>query len=48
MSMLRFINEEYKSISGELKEVRKKSLEHDRVSGLKDELKQRFDEFYRQ
>lgn len=37
-------NEEYKSISGELEEVRKKRLEHDKVNELKDGLKQRFDE----
>jgi site-specific DNA recombinase len=37
-------NEEYKSISGELEEVRKKRLEHDKVNDLKDGLKQRFDE----
>ena len=37
-------NEEYISISGELEEVRKKRLEHDKVNDLKDGLKQRFDE----
>ena len=37
-------NEEYKSISSELEEVRKKRLEHDKVNDLKDRLKQRFDE----
>ena len=37
-------NEEYKSISGELEEVRKKRLEHDKVNDLKDGLKERFDE----
>jgi site-specific DNA recombinase len=37
-------NEEYKNISGELEEVRKKRLEHDKVNDVKDELKQRFDE----
>jgi|SRR5680860_213863 len=37
-------NEEYKSISEELREVRKKRLEHDKVNDLKDDLKQRFDE----
>lgn len=37
-------NEEYKSISGELEEVRKKRLEHDKVIESKDGLKQRFDE----
>ena len=37
-------NEEYKNISGELEEVRKKRLEHDKVNESKDELKQRFDE----
>jgi len=37
-------NEEYKSISEELREVRKKRLEHDKVNDLKDGLKQRFDE----
>ncbi|GAB6151251.1 hypothetical protein JCM17380_00010 [Desulfosporosinus burensis] len=37
-------NEEYKSISGELEEVRKKRLEHDRVNESKDGLKLRFDE----
>jgi len=36
-------NEEYISISGELEEVRKKRLEHDKVNDLKDGLKQRFD-----
>ena len=37
-------NEEYISISGELEEVRKKRLEHDKVNDLKDGLKERFDE----
>ena len=37
-------NEEYKSISGELEEVRKKRLGHDKVNESKDGLKQRFDE----
>ncbi|HBW34512.1 recombinase zinc beta ribbon domain-containing protein [Desulfosporosinus sp. BICA1-9] len=37
-------NEEYKSISGELEEVRKKRLELDKVIESKDGLKQRFDE----
>ncbi len=37
-------NEEYKSISLELEEVRKKRLEHDKVNELKDELKQRVEE----
>ena len=37
-------NEEYKSISGELGEVRQKRLEHDKVIESKDGLKQRFDE----
>ena len=37
-------NEEYKSISGELEEVRKKRLEHDKVNDLKDGLKERFDD----
>ena len=37
-------NEEYKSISGELEEVRRKQLEHDKVNDLKDGLKERFDE----
>ncbi|KJR46279.1 Site-specific recombinase [Desulfosporosinus sp. I2] len=37
-------NEEYKSISGELEEVRKKRLEHDKVNESKDGLKQRYDE----
>ena len=37
-------NEEYKSISGELEQVRKKRLEHDKVIESKDGLKQRFDE----
>jgi len=37
-------NEEYKSISEELGEVRKKRMEHDKVNDLKDGLKQRFDE----
>ena len=37
-------NEEYKSISGELEEVRKKMLEHDIVNESKDGLKQRFEE----
>ena len=37
-------NEEYKSISGELEEARKKRLEHDRVNDFKDVLKQRSDE----
>ncbi len=37
-------NEEYKSISLELEEVRKKRLEHDKVNELKDDLKQRVDE----
>jgi uncharacterized protein YydD (DUF2326 family) len=37
-------NEEYKSISAELEEVRKKRLEHDKLNDLKDGLKQRFDE----
>ena len=37
-------NEEYKSISGELGEVRKKRSEHDKVNESKDGLKQRFDE----
>jgi len=37
-------NEEYKSISEELGEVRKKRLEHDKVTESKDGLKQRFDE----
>ena len=36
--------EEYKNISGELEEVRKKRLEHNKVNDLKDGLKQRFDE----
>jgi len=34
-------NEEYKNISGELEEVRKKRLEHDKVLETKDGLKQR-------
>ncbi|MHB8076313.1 hypothetical protein [Desulfosporosinus fructosivorans] len=37
-------NEEYKSISGELEEVRKKRLEIDKDIESKDGLKQRFDE----
>src|SRR5680860_967366 len=37
-------NEEYKNISGELEEVRKKRLEHEKVIESKDGLKQRFDE----
>ncbi|WP_052090957.1 recombinase family protein [Desulfosporosinus sp. HMP52] len=37
-------NEEYKRLSGELEEVRKKRLEHDRANDLQDGLKQRFDE----
>ncbi len=37
-------NEEYKSISEELGEVRKKRLEHDKPIESKDGLKQRFDE----
>lgn len=37
-------NEEYKSITEELGEVRKKRLEHDKVIESKDGLKQRFDE----
>ena len=37
-------NEEYRSISGELEEVRKKRLEHDKVIESKDGLKKRFDE----
>ncbi len=37
-------NEEYIRISGELEEVRKKRLEHDKVNDLKDDLKERFDE----
>jgi len=37
-------NEEYKSISGELEEVRKKRLEYERVIESKDGLKQRFDQ----
>ena len=37
-------NEEYKSISLELEEVRKKRLEHDKVNELKDDLKQRVNE----
>ena len=37
-------NEEYKSISEELEEVRKKRLEHDRINDLKDGLQKRFDE----
>ena len=37
-------NEEYKSISEELGEVRKKRLEIDKVIESKDGLKQRFDE----
>jgi len=37
-------NEEYKSISGELEEVRKKRLKHDKLIESKDGLKQRFDE----
>jgi hypothetical protein len=37
-------NEEYRSISGKLAEVRNKRLEHDKANDLKDGLKQRFDE----
>ena len=37
-------NEEYKSISEELGEVRKKRLELDKVNDIKDGLKARFDE----
>jgi SMC interacting uncharacterized protein involved in chromosome segregation len=37
-------NEEYKNISGELDEVRKRRLELDKVIESKDGLKQRFDE----
>ena len=37
-------NEEYKNISEELEEVRKKRLEQDKVIESKDGLKQRFDE----
>ena len=37
-------NEEYKSITEELEEVRKKRLEHEKVNESKDGLKQRFDE----
>jgi len=37
-------NEEYRSISGELEEVRRKRLEFDKVIESKDGLKQRFDE----
>jgi site-specific DNA recombinase len=37
-------NEEYKRISGELEEVRKKRLKHDKVNESKDGLKQRFEE----
>jgi uncharacterized protein YydD (DUF2326 family) len=37
-------NEEYKSISGELEEVRKKRQEHDKDIESKDGLKQRFEE----
>ena len=37
-------NEEYKSISEQLGEVRKKKLELDKVNDLKDGLKARFDE----
>jgi DNA invertase Pin-like site-specific DNA recombinase len=37
-------NEEYKGISGELEEARKKRLEHDKVIESKEGLKQRFDE----
>jgi len=37
-------NEEYHNISGELEEVRRKRLEHDKVNDLKDGLKLRFDE----
>ena len=37
-------NEEYKSITEELGEVRKKRLEHDKVNDLKDGVKQRFNE----
>jgi uncharacterized protein YydD (DUF2326 family) len=37
-------NEEYKSISDELGEVRKKRLELDKVNDIKDGLKARFDE----
>ena len=37
-------NEEYKSISDELGEIRKKRLELDKVNDLKDSLKGRFDE----
>lgn len=37
-------NEEYKMISGELEEVRKKRLELDKVIESKDGLKERFDE----
>ncbi|SHH15440.1 recombinase family protein [Desulfosporosinus lacus] len=37
-------NEEYRSISEDLEEVRKKRLEHERVIESKDGLKQRFDE----
>jgi site-specific DNA recombinase len=36
--------EEYKSISGELEEVRKKRLELDKINESKDDLKQRFGE----
>ena len=39
-------NEEYKSISGELEEVRKKRLELDKAIESKDGLKQRFDEIH--
>ena len=41
-------NEEYKSISEELQEVRKKRLELDKVNDLKDGLKARFDEIIKQ
>ncbi|MCO1604581.1 hypothetical protein [Desulfosporosinus nitroreducens] len=37
-------NEEYKSISGELEEVRKKRLEIDKDIESKDGLKQRFEQ----
>ena len=37
-------NEEYKSITEELGEVRKKRLVHDKVNESKEGLKQRFDE----
>jgi len=41
-------NEEYKSISEQLGEVRKKKLELDKVNDLKDGLKARFDEIIKQ